>query len=172
MLLYAYDYPEKAAESEDPKKPGRWNAKIGAWRWVTESEQRNRWDGSIPIGKHKKWRTEKAIKQFWIQQLKFDKEGGKRDTPGVRIPNGAMADRYDRARNIPLYDAQKIKCPVLLIKGDHDRSSLDPEFFGLFKALRNSEGKRMIIFGDATHFAQYEWCRKEFMGEIQNFLET
>ncbi|MBE17684.1 MAG: hypothetical protein CMH79_02870 [Nitrospinae bacterium] len=170
--FYAYDDPKRAAESEDPKKPGRWNPKIGSWRWVTESEQRERWDGSIPIGKHRKWRTEKAIKQFWLQQLKFDREGQRRRTPGVRIPNGPMADRYDRARNIPLYDAEKIKCPVLLIKGDHDRSSLDPEFFGLYKALRNSEGKRMIIFGDATHFAQFEWCRKEFMCEVQNFLEA
>ena len=58
--FYAYDDPKRAAESEDPKKPGRWIAKIGAWRWVTESEQRNRWDGCIPIGKHKKWRTEKS----------------------------------------------------------------------------------------------------------------
>ena len=82
-----------------------------------------------------------------------------------------MADSYDRARNKPLYDAGRITCPVLTIRGDHDRSSTDPVFAAVYRALVNSRGKRSIVLGDATHFAQYEWCRETLFSEVQNFLE-
>ncbi len=169
--FYAYDDPKAAVLWEDPARPGRWNPRSGAWRWVTENYQRERWDGSIPKGRHAKWRTERAIKRFWAEQLKFDAEGRHRKIPAVRVPNGAMADAYDRARNKPLYDARKITCPVLTIRGDHDRSSTDPIFAGVYRALINSRGKRSVVLGDATHFAQYEWSRDALYGEVQNFLE-
>ena len=169
--FYAYDNPQAAALSEDPARPGRWDPRKGAWRWVTEAYQRERWDGSIPKGQHAKWRTEKAIKRFWSEQLKFDPEGARRKTPAVRVPNGAMADGYDRARNKPLYDASRITCPVLTIRGDHDRSSTDPIFAAVYRALVNSRGKRSVVLGDATHFAQYEWRREALYSEVQYFIE-
>ena len=91
--------------------------------------------------------------------------------PAVKVPNGPLADRYDRTRGIPLYDASKIKIPVLLIRGDHDRSSLDPEANGLYKALTASRGKRHVIIGDATHFIQFERRHEELYGEVRLFLE-
>lgn len=169
--FYAYDRPEVAAGMEDPAHPGRLDPKFGAWRWVTKREQMERWDGSIPRGQRAKWREGRAIKYYWEKQLIYDKEGRKRRTPAVKVPNGPMADRYDRARNIPLYDASKLHPPALLIRGDHDRSSLDPEANGLFKALTASRGKRHVIIGDATHFIQYEKRREELFGEVQLFLE-
>ncbi len=169
--FYAYDDPAEASRFEDPERPGRWNPRLGAWRWVTEKIQRERWDGSIPKGKHAKWREERAIRLWWKEQLRYDPLGRKRRPPAVRVPNGAMADSYDRARNKPLYDASRIGCPVLLIRGDHDRSSRDPHAGGLFRALTGSRGKRYVILGDATHFAQYEWCREQLFREAQIFLE-
>ena len=125
----------------------------------------------IPRGRHAKWREARAVKYYWEKQLIYDKEGKRRRTPAVKVPNGPMADRYDRARNIPLYDASKLRPPALLIRGDHDRSSLDPEANGLFKALTASRGKRHVIIGDATHFIQYEKRREELYSEVQLFLE-
>ncbi len=169
--FYAYDSPEAAAQFEDPRRPGRLDPRMGAWRWVTERVQRERWDGSIPRGKHARWREERATKLFWTEQLRYDPQGRRRRPPAVRVPNGAMADRYDRARNIPLYDAARVRCPILLIRGDHDRSSLDPEASGLFRALTRSPGKRYIVLGDATHFLQFERRRIELFKETQLFLE-
>ena len=169
--FYAYGQPEAAALREDPARPGRWDPRSGAWRWVTERYQRERWDGSIPKGQHAKWRTDEAIKRFWKEQSRFDVEGSRRKIPAVRVPNGAMADAYDRSRNKPLYDARKITCPVLTIRGDHDRSSTDPIFSAVYRALVNSRGRRAIVLGDATHFAQYEWCREALFSEVQNFME-
>lgn len=169
--FYAYDDPGAAARQEDPARPGRWDPGRGAWRWVTEAYQRERWDGSIPEGRRDKWRTEEAIRRFWTEQLRFDPEGSQRKTPAVRVPNGAMADAYDRARNKPLYDARKITCPVLTIRGDHDRSSTAPVFSAVWRALANSRRKRSVVLGDATHFAQYEWCREALYKEVQHFIE-
>jgi len=170
--FYAYDNPSKAALMEDPTRPGRLSPDFGAWRWVTEKEQRERWDSSIPKGQHNLWREEKAMQAWWREQLQFDPEGQHRRPKAVRVPNGARADGYDRARNKPLYDASQIQCPVLLIRGDHDQSSRDFEASGLFRALTKSRGKRYIIIGDATHFLQYERRREELFTEAQLFLET
>ena len=55
--------------------------------------------------------------------------------------------------------------------GDHDHTSLDAEMSGLYKALARSAGKRHIVLGDATHYAQFERRREDLFGEVQLFLE-
>lgn len=169
--FYAYGRPEIAAESEDPAHPGRLDPKFGAWRWVTERSQDERWAGSIPRGQLAKWREARVARAYWAAQLQYDPVGKKRRTPAVCVPNGPMADRYDRARNKPLYDASKIGCPVLLIRGDHDRSCNGPEVDGLYRALSNSRGKRSVLLGDGTHFMHFERRRKELFDQVQLFLE-
>ncbi|MEK6709556.1 MAG: alpha/beta fold hydrolase [Nitrospinota bacterium] len=169
--FYACPDPQASARAEDPKRPGRWNPRNGAWRYVTEAGQRERWDGSIPKGEHAKWREERVVRRWWREQLRYDPAGRKRRPPSVQVPNGAMADAYDRAKGKATYDAADITCPVLLIRGDHDRSSRDEHGAALFGALENSRQKRYVILGDATHFAQYEWCREQLFREVQIFFE-
>jgi pimeloyl-ACP methyl ester carboxylesterase len=170
--FYAYDRPEVAAQSEDPNHPGRIHPKFGAWRWVTEREQEERWGGSIPRGLDSKWREARAAKKYWTAQLQYDPIGKKRRIPAVCVPNGAKADGYDRARNKPIYDASNIHCPVLLIRGDHDRSCNDPEVAGHYKALCNSREKRSVLLGGGTHFMQYERRREELFQQVQIFIEA
>jgi hypothetical protein len=55
--------------------------------------------------------------------------------------------------------------------GDYDHTSLDAEMSGLYKALARSAGKRHIVLGDATHYAQFERRREDLFGEVQLFLE-
>jgi pimeloyl-ACP methyl ester carboxylesterase len=170
--FYAFDDPARAARMENPDQPGRLDPDFGAWRWVTEKTQRARWDGSIPKGKHGLWREERVARAWWKAQLIYDPLGRRRQPPAVRVPNGPLADAYDRARNKPIYDASQIRCPVLLIRGDHDQSSQDPEVSGLFRALTATHRKRYVVIGDATHFLQYERRREELFREVQLFLEN
>ena len=60
---------------------------------------------------------------------------------------------------------------MLLIRGDQDGASVDPEAWGLYKALRNSRGKRYVIINDGTHFMELEKRRMELLSEVQLFLE-
>lgn len=170
--FYAYDDPARAALFEDPSRPGRLDPRMGAWRWVTEKEQRGRWDAGIPKGQRNVWREERVMKAWWEEQLRFDAQGRSRRPRAVRVPNGPMADLYDRTRNRPIFDPGQIRCPALLILGDHDQSCREAEVAGLFRALAASRGKRQVIIGDATHFLQLERRREELFREVQLFLET
>lgn len=168
---YAYDDPQRTKRMEDPRKPGEFDARRGAWSWCTEKDVHHRWWGHIPGDAHHKWRDPRVLETYFQELLRYDPEGARRKTPAFRLANGSLADLYDRARNIPLYDASKITCPVLLIRGDQDGASADPEAWGLYKALCNSRGKRYVIIDDGTHFMELEKRRMELLSEVQLFLE-
>ncbi len=168
---YAYDNPLRARQLEDPRAPGEFDARRGAWSWCAEKDVHRRWWGHIPGEAHHKWREPRVPKAYFRELLRHDPEGARRRTPAFRLANGSLLDLYDRSRNRPLYDAAKITCPTLLIRGDQDGASADPEAWGLYRALRNSPGKRYVIIHDGTHFMELEKRRKELLGEVQLFLE-
>ncbi|MBI3128748.1 MAG: alpha/beta fold hydrolase [Candidatus Tectomicrobia bacterium] len=168
---YAFDDPRRRAAFEDPARPGRFDARRGAWMWNTRENMERRWWGHISGTAHHKWREPRVVDAYWKSLLANDPEGAKRRPPAQRLPNGSLADLYDRASNVPLYDAAKVRCPVLLIRGTQDGASADPEALGLFHALRNSWGKRYVILEDGTHFMELEKRRMELLNEVQHFLE-
>jgi pimeloyl-ACP methyl ester carboxylesterase len=170
--LYLND-PSAASLFEDPEQPGQLKAEFrGAWRWVTEEGQQWNWSRLFPRGKSRLWRETSAVRAYWDEQLKYDSEGMRRRPRGIRIPNGLMADHFDRTRGRSIYDPAKVKCPVLLIRGEHDLVSEDKEAQRLFQALTRTSGKRYAIIGDATHFVQFEKRREELFREVQGFLEV
>ena len=168
---YAYDNPLRAKRMEDPRNPGEFDARRGAWSWCAEKDIHERWWGHIPGNAHHKWREPKVLKAYFRELLRHDPQGSRRRTPAFRLANGSLLDLYNRARNIPLYDAGRITCPVLLIRGDQDGASADPEAWGLYQALRGSRGKRYVIINDGTHFMELEKRRMELLSEVQLFLE-
>jgi len=170
--LYLND-PSAASLFEDPERPGQLKPEFrGAWRWVNEEGQQRNWSRLFPRGKSRLWREARAERAYWDEQLKYDRAGMRRRPPGVRIPNGLMADHFDRTRGRSIYDPAKVKCPVLLIRGEHDLVSEDKEAQRLFRALARTSGKRYVIIGDATHFVQFEKRRNELFSEVHGFLEA
>ena len=168
---YAYDDVRRRAMYEDPARPGVFDARRGAWMWNTRANMERRWWGHIPGTAHHKWREKRVVEAYWRALLASDPEGARQRPPAFRLPNGSLADLYERASNRPLYDAAKVVCPVLLIRGTQDGASADPEALGLFHALRNSWGKRYVILEGGTHFMELEKRRLELLGEVQSFLE-
>ena len=83
-----------------------------------------------------------------------------------------MADHYDRTKGKPFFDAAKVQSPTLLIRAEYDLVARDAEAQGLYRALTASPGKRYVVLGDATHFAQFEKRREALFGEVQLFLES
>lgn len=168
---YACNNPQRAAQFEDPAHPGKWDKRRGAWFWTTEADLHKRWWGHIPGTAHHRWRESRVVRAFWQERLRYDPEGARRKPTAVRSPNGSYADLYDRVRNIPPYDAAKLRCPALLIFGDHDGSANETEAWNLFQKLTASRGKRYIVMGDAPHFMEFEKRREELFREVQLFLE-
>ncbi len=170
---YALANPERAARFEDPAHPGKWDSKKwGAWFWTTEKDLRHRWWGHIRGSAHHRWRDSRVVRAVWKERLRYDPEGARRKPTAVRSPNGSYADLYDRAHNKPLYSAAKIRCPALLIFGDHDGSANEPEAWGLFEKLKNSKGKKYVVMGDGTHYMEFEKRREELFREVRLFLES
>jgi pimeloyl-ACP methyl ester carboxylesterase len=172
--LYLCEDPGEFTLFEDPKCPGKRNPVFfeNAWRWVTEKGQLHNWNRLIPNGKHGRWREARAVRAYWLEQLRFDPEGARRRVPAVRVPNGLMADHYDRTQGVPFFDAGKVRSPALLVRAECDLVSKDAEAQGLYRALTASTGKRYVVLGDATHFAQFEKRREALFGEVQLFLES
>ncbi|MBT3351034.1 MAG: alpha/beta fold hydrolase [Nitrospinaceae bacterium] len=172
--LYLCDEPGSFSLFEDPKKPGELNPVFfgGAWRWVTQKGQLHNWNRLIPKGQHGRWREARAVRAYWSEQLRHDPGGARRRVPAVKVPNGLMADHYDRTQGLAFFDAAKVKSPALLVRMECDLVSKDPEAQGLFRAMTKSPGKRYVILGGATHFAQFEKRREDLFSEVQGFLES
>ena len=139
---YAYDNPARAKQMEDPKKPGEFDARRGAWSWCTEKDVHHRWWGHIPGDAHHKWREPRVFKTYFRELLRYDTRSARRKTPAFRLANGSLADLYDRARNIPLYERGR---EITLSRAAHfpwvtqeRRPRADPEAWGLYRALCNS----------------------------------
>jgi len=168
---YAYDNPARAARFEDPTRPGEWDARRGAWSWETEEDVRRRWWGHIPGEAHHAWRDERLARAYMDEWFDLDPEGRHRQPPAMRSPNGSLLDAYERSKNTPIYDAAKVRRPVLLIYGDQDGASNEVEAWGLYQKLASSPEKRYIVISGATHFFQYEFRREVLFKEVQLFLE-
>ena len=112
------------------------------------------------------------MRAYWSEQLRHDPGGARRRVPAVKVPNGLMADHYDRTQGLAFFDAAKGKSPALLVRMECDLVSKDPEAQGLFRAMTKSPGKRYVILGGATHFAQFEKRREDLFSEVQGFLES
>jgi alpha-beta hydrolase superfamily lysophospholipase len=72
----------------------------------------------------------------------------------------------------PLYDASKIKVPVLILRGDADQESLDADARGLFHKLTSALYKRYVLIGDGTHFINGEKNRWQLFQEVHLFFAT
>ncbi|MEE9276642.1 MAG: alpha/beta fold hydrolase [bacterium] len=170
--LYLNESPEARALFRDPKRPRRLNPDFFcAWRWVNEKGQQRNWSRLIPRGKRGLWREERVVRAYWREQIRYDPEGRRRRVPAVRVPNGLMADHYDRTRGKSIFDPARVRCPALLIRGEHDLVSPPAEAERLYGALTKSPGKRYVVLGDASHFVQFEKRREDLFGEVQHFLE-
>lgn len=106
------------------------------------------------------WRTEK-------KQLFFDYHDPAREDRAVLdahvaalfrfadgdtlvLPNGPYRDLY--GDDAPVYDAKKIRAHTLIVRGEEDRASLEPNAYRLFEALENAASKRYVVLGGAGHF--------------------
>lgn len=168
--VYSVERSDLATQLEDPSRPGQPNYKIGAYRLVGFKDTVERWDAQIKSAEKTAWREEIVLKTFFETSLKTDPAGKDQHPPVFRAPNGVLIDIYYIFSQKPVYDAHKIKIPVLVIRGADDMESTDPDARGLFDCLVNSPLKRYVVIGDATHIVNLERNRYQLFEEVQLFL--
>lgn len=155
--LYAGTHPEKIdrlillAPVFDRRWPAR-HIETGAWReekrdevvkfFAPEREERAIFDASV------------------ASMYRFATTGV------VRLPNGPYRDLY--GADAPVWDPTKLRSPVLIIRGDQDKASLDAHALSLFGQLRTE--KRYLVLGGLGHFLFRERGHRQTFEAINTFL--
>lgn len=176
LVLYApiYCEPDSASTwwqaAADPADPRRVNPQLGAYRWVSETDLRSRWDSEIPLADKTAWRPEPVLRGLFDAAMAQDAAGWQRQPPAFRVPNGTLVDLFHIYSGRSLYDAADITWPTLLIRAQHDQTSTDGGARRLFEAL-GSPRKRLVHIGNGAHFVILEQQADQVHAEVAGFLQ-
>ena len=85
---------------------------------------------------------------------------------GGSVPNGTYVDM---CINLPVADPEKIQCPVMIFRGDHDGIATDEDVFGFFRKLPNKD-KQFIMMSGQAHNTTAGINRRRFFHVLEEFL--
>jgi pimeloyl-ACP methyl ester carboxylesterase len=90
-------------------------------------------------------REDRAVWDEFVASLfRFDKR------EVLRLPSGPYLDIY--GDDAPIWDAHKIAAPVVVLRGDEDKASLEPNAYRLFLDLSAAPSRRYVVIGGVGHF--------------------
>ncbi len=146
-------------------------ANLGAYRFVTQQQARERRLNGVPEDKRAA-----LIPPGWFEHWAgvtwaTDPEGLRRNPPAVRAPNGALLDSREFWRaGRPWYDPARITAPTLLVVGEWDQDTPPAMAATLFPLMTNSPGKRLVMLAEGTHGMWMERNRGTLFAAVQIFL--
>ena len=163
--VYSHQDPEDGAWLADPANPDQLKP-LGAYRTVDLTQAAERWASQIVPEDKSEWREDEVLQTWFDRLLATEPEGAE----AVRAPNGVLVDLWEIFHARPLYDAQRIAVPTLVIRGGADTDSTHEDAFGLFERLGSAD-KQYVVIGNATHFLSLEKRAPLLIGQVQAFLE-
>ncbi|WP_165380301.1 alpha/beta hydrolase [Candidatus Finniella inopinata] len=172
LLGAVYSYPNPSwAAILNPENPNQLNPGMGSYRVVTKNMITAAWDAEIPGSDKSTWRNSPAVELIVNDMFAGDKIWAEQQStsPCFRIPTGVSLDVLEIYNQRPLYDASLVKCSTLILRGAYDTSSHPLDMENLLRHLGTSN-KKMITFGNATHYAIAERKAKTLWEEISAFF--
>ena len=85
---------------------------------------------------------------------------------GDTVPTGTYLDMVTK---LPLVDPDKVQCPVLMVRAEHDGIATDEDLMNFFLRLPNPD-KQMVKIAGLAHNAPFGVNRERFYHAIQAFL--
>ncbi len=85
---------------------------------------------------------------------------------GNSVPSGTY---LDMCANLPLVDPTKIKCPVLIVRGEHDGIATEEDLINFFRLLPNPDKQFIIVAGQA-HSSTLGINRHRFFHILESFV--
>lgn len=168
LVLYAPLYSGPNADwlamIADPDDPARPNPRLGPARPVTAAQLRARWDGEILPADKTLWRDERVFQALLDDCLAA--AGGGASFPA---PNGTLLDLFEVFSGRPLYAAEDIVAPTLLLRGSADPTSSREDALGLYDRL-GSATRRYLEIGEGAHFVCAERNAWQVFDEVALFL--
>jgi pimeloyl-ACP methyl ester carboxylesterase len=155
-----------AAEAVDPERAGVLNPALGGYRVFAPGDLARQWDFEIGSRDTHAFRDTQVLQAAEHALLASDAGLQGR---GYRAPLGPMLDALNVIQGTPLFDAERLDCDTLLIRGDCDRLSSTSDAAGLLCALRSTR-KRLVTIGHGTHLLHLEHARRQLVDEVVGFL--
>jgi len=117
-------------------------------------------------------------KPFFLSIFTRDKPGTCEDGVGdaladveLAICNAVPTGTYvDMCANLPVCDPTKIRCPVLIVRGEHDGVATEEDLLNYFNLLPNRNKQFAIVAGQA-HVSHLGVNRARFWHIMREFLE-
>ena len=86
---------------------------------------------------------------------------------GDTVPTGTYVDMVTK---LPLVDPEKVLCPVLIIRAEHDGIATDADILGFWSKLPNPD-KELVKIAGMAHTALLGVNRARFFHALESFLE-
>jgi pimeloyl-ACP methyl ester carboxylesterase len=83
------------------------------------------------------------------------------------VPTGTY---YDMCVNLPVNDPTRLRCPVLIIRGEHDGIATEDDLLAYYRQLPNKDKQFVVVPGQA-HVSYLGVNRARFWHVLRNFLE-
>lgn len=167
MVLYGgmhgFNLPSMTQSLEE--KPGVLKASLPAYQLATADMTIHHWHMMM---KDKELASKEAMDTVSKVFMTSDPTSNNRQPASIRRAMGPLVDLYYIWSNKPIFDAAKIKQPILIIRGDADFFA-DSEFIN---KLTGAAQKKEVVIKDATHWVLYEKNRDQLLSETVNFLRA
>ena len=86
---------------------------------------------------------------------------------GDSVPTGTYVDMTTK---LPLVDPEKVQCPVLIVRAEHDGIATDEDILAFYAKLPNPD-KQLVKIGGLAHTAILGVNRARFWHALHSFLE-
>ena len=141
-----------------------------AWRLVSLQDQWDRFTQDVPP--HEPAVLNRRQFEEWGERyLDTDAESRMRSPASVKTPSGPWQDIARAGAGQFTGDPARIQAPVGIIRGEWDQACTEADAGGLFDALRNSPGRRLVKISRATHLMHLEESRYALYREAGLFLK-
>jgi alpha-beta hydrolase superfamily lysophospholipase len=85
---------------------------------------------------------------------------------GDTIPTGTY---LDMTASLPVVHPEKVRSPVLLVRGEHDGIATEEDLLGFFRRLPNSD-RQFVVLAGAAHSVAMGINRQQFWHVARSFL--
>ncbi len=145
---------------------------LGAYRWITASEVKQRRENGLPPGKQSELMPPPWFEAYMEAQFASDPLSGTRTPRAFRASNGVVQDGREFLNvGRTMYDPADIRVPTLLIIGELDADTPLYMAQAIFPLLTNAPSKKFVVIGDASHVLLTEKNRLLLFREVGLFFE-
>jgi len=171
LLGPVYSYPNPQwQELADPKNPTKLIPGIRSYRIASRERWCGLWERELKNSHAMQWRDQVTLQALLDDIETTDADWAKRtnNEKCIRIPTGVLVDALQTYNQTPIYDASKIQCPTLVLRGEEDTASLSADADGLMAALGGP--KKRIDIENSTHYGILEKKAERFFEAIVDFI--